>query len=220
MYEDLNKDVNEVNTVARQINEGKYSLINAAINPNSDFFTIAKDFTESVRELASADSKDFTANVSSFADSSKLAQDIAYALTRQIVMSGQATKNALDNIDSANEEQLRQVLTETIAGGEQCAKLAEALEKKQTTDGNLHKLLSLLDGLEEQLAELVITIGLKRGLLSDEYIDSLVNRREVLARKDVVQNIFGTQGDVNNTASVSINNTAGMTNTVVDAGAE
>ena len=45
------KDLNELLSIARNINEGKYDVVNISVDPESELYDIAQYFNESLKKL-------------------------------------------------------------------------------------------------------------------------------------------------------------------------
>ena len=86
------KDLNELLSIARNINEGKYDVVNISVDPESELYDIAQYFNESLKKLKT---------VSTVIDGSEL-PTFEKVLNGVISDSKQASEDVLAYVDKIN----------------------------------------------------------------------------------------------------------------------
>jgi chemotaxis protein CheZ len=201
------KDLNELITVARQINEGKYDLININLAPNSELFSIAQYFNDSIKKLQIVSSEvgksfetlpAFEAALRGVIQSSKQASEEVLGLVDKINFSIDATKELLEQIDSAvlkGDMVLAKGLTDRVkdictSGSEICFDIISSLEFKEMAGQKIEDVLSAVSTFQEQLANLVVSLGLKQQVIDPETLDKLKDTKEILEDQTLVNKLL------------------------------
>jgi chemotaxis protein CheZ len=201
------KDLNELITVARQINEGKYDLIDINLAPNSELFSIAQYFSNSIKKLQAVSSEvgksfetlpAFEAALKGVIQSSKQASEEVLGLVDKINFSIDAAKELLEQIDLAVDKgdlTLAKGLTDRVkdvctSGSEICFDIISSLEFKGITGQKIEEVLAAVNTLQEQLSHLVVSLGLKQQVIDPETLDKLKDTKEILNDQALVNKLL------------------------------
>ncbi|MDR2105361.1 MAG: chemotaxis protein [Deferribacteraceae bacterium] len=200
-------DINELITVARQINEGRYDLINVNLDPASELFTIAQYFNDSIKKLKSvstAVSKTyetlpaFEASLNLVIQSSHQASEEVLSLVDKVNFNIDAIKELLAEVDAAILradlprtagllDRFKDICTE---GSEICYDMIASLEFKEIATQKLAEVLSAIDKFQERLAGLVISLGLKQQVIDSAALDKFKDTKEILKDQTLVNKLL------------------------------
>ena len=201
------KDLNELITVARQINEGKYDLINISLDPSSELFHIAQFFNNSIKKLQSVSSavnksyKDLpvfeTTLRSVIQDAHKASEDVL-GFVDMINFNIDEIRETLQQADTAVAEEnfshakgfLERLKDRCVQGGDICFDIISSLEFKEISQQKVDKVLAAVSELEERLAQLVIALGLKQQAITPEALDKYKEPREILQDQTLVNKLL------------------------------
>ncbi|MDR2883984.1 MAG: chemotaxis protein [Deferribacteraceae bacterium] len=201
------KDLNELLTVARHINEGKYDLIDITMNPSSELFAIAQYFSDSIKKLKTVGSTveksydslpAFEAVLTSVIKDSKNASEDVLSFVDKINFNIDEVRETLDQVYEAISagnhskalglmDRLKDV---SVAGGDISFDIISSLEFKETSQRKIEKILASMSTLEEQMAHLVIALGLKQNVISPEAVDQLKDSKEILQDQTLVNKLL------------------------------
>lgn len=201
------KDLNELLTVARQINEGKYDLIDVSLDPNSELFSIAQFFNESIKKLrivSSTVGKSYNAlpvfetTLKEVVNSSRQASEEVLGLVDKINFNIDAVKELIAQIDDAFHggnhalasgliDRLKDLCSE---GSEICYDIISSLEFKKMASEKIDEVLAAVNTLQEQLAHLVIALGLKQNLIDPDELDKMKDTKEILEDQTLVNKLL------------------------------
>ena len=201
------KDLNELITVARQINEGKYDLINISLEPGSELFHIAQYFSESIKKLqsvSSAVSKSyyelpvFESTLKSVIEDTQNASEDVLGFVDKINFNIDEVKETIHQVDTAvaNEDfnrakgLLERLKDTCIQGGDICFDIISSLEFKEIAQLKVEKVLGAVSTLEERLAQLVIALGLKQQTVTPEVLDKFDDPKDVLQDQELVNELL------------------------------
>jgi chemotaxis protein CheZ len=201
------KDLNELLTVARQINEGRYDLININLEPTSELFSIAQYFNDSIKKLKSVSSAvgktyetipAFEASINLVIQSSRQASDEVLGLVDKVNFNIDAIKELLDEIDAAiGKGELGKVsgLFDRFkdlctAGSEICYDIISSLEFKEISGQKIAEVLAAIDKFQERLAGLVISLGIKQQAIDPDTLDKLKDTKEILKDQTLVNKLL------------------------------
>lgn len=201
------KDLNELLTVARHINEGKYDLINITTNPGSELFAIAQYFNDSIKKLKTVgstveksydslpafeavlgsvikDSKNASEDVLGFVDKINFNIDEIREILEQIYesISAQNYTKALGLMD-----RLKDVCS---TGSDISFDIISSLEFKEKSQKKIDKILDAMSTLEDQIAHLVIALGLKQNIITAEAVDKMKDSKEILQDQTLVNKLL------------------------------
>ncbi|MDR2401778.1 MAG: chemotaxis protein [Deferribacteraceae bacterium] len=201
------KDLNELLTVARQINEGRYDLIDVTLNPASELFAIAQYFNDSIKKLKSVSTAvgktyetlpAFEASLNLVINSSHQASSEVLGLVDKVNFNIDAVKELISEIDAAAG---RGELSKTsglfdrfkdicAAGSEICYDMIASLEFKEISGQKLTEVLNAIDKFQERLAGLVISLGLKQQAIDPGALDKLKDTKEILKDQTLVNKLL------------------------------
>lgn len=201
------KDLNELLTVARQINEGKYDLINVTLDPTSELFAVAQFFNDSVKKLSEVSDKlgdsykelpAFETSLRSVINDSKKASEDVLSYVDKINFNIDSISELLASIDTAVAEENFSVAKGLIEklknscedGGEISFDIISSLEFKELAQSRIENLLGAVNQLEEQLAQLIIALGLQQQVISADTVDKLKDPKEILQDQDLVNKLL------------------------------
>ncbi len=201
------KDLNELLKIARNINEGKYDIVDVMADPESDLYDIARYFNDSLKKLQTAsntvsktydDIPTFERVLSSVIDDSREATESVFAsfdnlnfnvdsikdnleLLRQFVESGDFTR-ANGMVD--------RVLANAESGKEVCLDVFSALAFRERTRANIEASLEVVSSLEDRLASLLIKLGIKQNVIDVNVLDKMKDTKEILQDQDLVNKLL------------------------------
>jgi chemotaxis protein CheZ len=201
------KDLNELLTVARQINEGRYDLINVNLDPTSELFTIAQYFNDSIKKLKSVSSAvgktyetlpAFESALNLVIQSSHQASEEVLSLVDKVNFNLDAVKELVAEIDAAVGkgdftktagliERFKDLCAE---GSEICYDIIASLEFKDISGQKIIEVLTAIDKLQEHLAGLVISLGLKQQVIDPDAVDKMKNTKEILEDQTLVNKLL------------------------------
>lgn len=201
------KDLNELLTVARQINEGKYDLINVTLDPTSELFAVAQFFSDSVKKLSEVSDKlggtykelpAFEASLRSVINDSKKASEDVLSYVDKINFNIDSISELLTSIDTAVAEEnfsvakglIEKLKSSCEDGGEISFDIISSLEFKELAQSRIENLLGAVNQLEEQLAQLIIALGLQQQVISADTVDKLKDPKEILQDQDLVNKLL------------------------------
>lgn len=201
------KDLNELITVARQINEGKYSLIDINIDPSSELFSIAQYFNESIKKLQTVAGAVegsynslpvFEATVKSVIDDSKRASEDVLSFVDSINFNIDDIKETLQEVqhaisagDFAKATGLSDRLKDRCTQGKEiCFDIISSLEFKEISHKKIEKILDAIAELEDQMAQLAVSLGLKQQVITPENIDKFKDPKEILQDQNLVNKLL------------------------------
>ncbi len=201
------KDLNELITVARQINEGKYDLIDISLNPGSELFHIAQYFNESIKKLKSVSSAVgksyqelpvFESTLKSVIEDSHRASEDVLGFVDKINFNIDEIKETLGQVETAvaNEDfnrakgLLERLKDACVQGGDICFDIISSLEFKEISRQKVEKVLGAVSDLEERLAQLVIALGLKQHTIGSDTLDKLKESKEILQDQTLVNKLL------------------------------
>jgi len=201
------KDLNELITVARQINEGKYDLIDISLNPGSELFHIAQYFNESIKRLQSVSSAVgksynelpvFETTLRSVIEDAQKASEDVLGFVDKINFNIDDIKEILTQIDSAAESEdfsrtkgfLERLKDICVQGDDICFDIISSLEFKEISQQKVDKVLNAVSDLEDGLAQLVISLGLKQQVISSDTLDKYKEPKEILQDQTLVNQLL------------------------------
>lgn len=200
------KDLNELITVARQINEGKYSLIDININPSSELFSIAQYFNDSIKQLQAVSPVEkeyqalpaFEATINSVINDSKQASEDVLSFVDKINFNVDDINETLKEICSAVKEGnnskalglIDRLKDSCVQGVDICFDIISSLEFKEVSQQKVNKALDVLAQMEQQLAGIAISLGLKQQIITPEKLDKLKDTKEILQDQTLVNELL------------------------------
>lgn len=201
------KDLNELITVAKQINEGKYDLININVDPANELFEIANYFNESLKKLKTVSS--------AVGKSSGEISTFEKTLKSAITDSKQATEDVLTYVDNINFniDEIKEVLIHinagmqngdatlaaahldrvkdmSIKGHEICYDIISSLEFQEISKKKLENVLNIILMLQDQLAGLVLKLGLKQQVIDPGKLENAKDAKEILQDQTLVNKLL------------------------------
>jgi chemotaxis protein CheZ len=201
------KDLNELINLARQINEGRYDVIDVSIDPTSELFSIAQYFVDSIKKLksvSSAVSKSydslpaFEQTLKEVSDNNHQASEDVLALVDKINFNIDSIKELLEEIDAAATsgntaraaalgERLQDLLAE---GQEICFDIVSSLEFKELSRQKLDDILEAVAAFEGQISGLILSLGIKKQVIDPKAIDNMKDSKEILQDQNLVNKLL------------------------------
>lgn len=201
------KDLNELINLARQINEGRYDVIDVTIDPASELFSIAQYFVDSIKKLKSVSSAvaksydslpAFEQALKEVVDNSRQASEDVLTLVDDINFNIDSIKELLSEISAAAHdgqtaraaalgERLQDHLFE---GQEICFDIVSSLEFKELSRYKLDSILDAVAAFEEQLSGLVLSLGIKKQVIDPSAIDGMKESKEILQDQNLVNKLL------------------------------
>ncbi|MDR0454444.1 MAG: protein phosphatase CheZ [Deferribacteraceae bacterium] len=201
------KDLNELITVARQINEGKYDLIDFSLDPGSELVHIAKYFSESIKKLQSISSivaesynelPIFESTLRSVIDDTQRASEDVLGFVDKINFNIDDIKETLEQINIAVEDEnfnrtkglLERLKDTCVQGCDISFDIITSLEFNDISQQKVNEVLDAVSGLENGIAQLVIALGLKKQTISADTLDKLKEPKEILQDQTLVNQLL------------------------------
>ncbi len=201
------KDLNELLSIARNINEGKYDVVDVTVEPESELYDIAQYFNDSLKKLQTVssaiegaysdlpafekvlngvinDSKSASEDVLAFVDKIKFnIDDIKenLELVRQFISSGDYARagGMLDRLSEC-----------AIQGQDICCDIVSSLEFKEVTKAKINESIKVVNSLEERLASVLIKLGIKQNVIDVDVLDKIKDTKEILQDQDLVDKLL------------------------------
>lgn len=201
------KDLNELLVIARNINEGKYDVVDINIEPESELYEIAKYFSDSLNKLKTFSSglektyddlPAFEKTLSGIiTDSKRASGDVLASVDKmnfnidEIKENLEMAKHLIGTKDFARAEGLLNRISEYAAQGEEiCFDIVAALEFQAETKENLNEMVKIINALEERLASILIKLGIKQNVIVAEDLDKIKDKKEILQDQDLVDRLL------------------------------
>lgn len=201
------KDLNELLSIARNINEGKYDVVDVTVEPESELYEIAQYFNDSLKKLqtvssvmegAYSDLPTFEKVLNGVINDSKSASEDVLAFVDKINF----------NIDDIKEnlELVRQFMTSgdyaraggmldrlfecAVQGQDICCDIVSSLEFKEVTKSKINESIKVVNSLEERLASVLIKLGIKQNVIDVDVLDKFKDTKEILQDQDLVDKLL------------------------------
>ena len=201
------KDLNELISFACQINEGHYDVIDTTLSPTSELFTIAQYFAESIKKLKSvqgavASSYDkipaFEESLKEVAENSRQASLDVLSLVDKVNFNIDSVKELIADIDLtarkgdfAKAAGLCERLSDLLSEGQELSfDIVSSLEFKELSRSKLDSILEAVSTFEAQLAELVISLGIKKHIIDSDTVDKLKEPKQILQDQTLVNKLL------------------------------
>lgn len=201
------KDLNELIAISRQINEGKYDVVDISLNPESELFHIAQYFSDALKRLRTFYSavEDTYEDLPTFErvlktvidDSKKASEDVLTFVDKinfnidEIKDDLAAVEQAVNNNDFARAKGLLDRLQDKgVAGQDVCFDIIASLEFEDITKQKVDKLVKIIHDLEERLAHLIILLGLKDNTIDSEVLDKYKDTKDILEDQTLVDKLL------------------------------
>lgn len=201
------KDLNELLSIARNINEGKYDVLDVAVSPESELYDIAQYFNDSLKKLQTVSNvmEGAYGDIPSFervlnaviSDSKKASEDVLSFVDKinfnidDIKENLELAKQFFQSGDYARANGILDRLAECAKQGEDvCNDIVSSLEFKETTKGKINECIHVVNALEERLANVLINLGIKQNVLDVEVLDKFKDTKELLQDQDLVDRLL------------------------------
>lgn len=201
------KDLNELLTIARNINEGKYDVVDITIDPESELYEIAQYFSDSMSKLKTVsgaveraydDLPSFEKKLNAvIADSRKASEDVLCAVDKinfnidEIKENLEMVKQFVKAGDFPRAGGMLARLSEyAVHGQDICCDIISSLEFRAGTKTNLDETIKVINSLEERLASILIKLGIKQNVIGAEELDKIKDTKEILQDQDLVDRLL------------------------------
>ncbi len=199
------KDLNELLSIARNINEGKYDIVDVTVDPESELYDIAQYFNESLKKLQTVSTvmdgtelPAFEKVLSGVISDSKHASEDVLAFVDKINFNIDDIKENLDMVrqfasagDFARASgMLERLEDDAISGQDICFDIVSSLEFKEATKQKIDESIKVVNTLEERLATILIKLGIKQNVIDVEVLDKIKDTKEILQDQDLVDRLL------------------------------
>ena len=199
------KDLNELLSIARNINEGKYDIVDVSVDPESELYDIALYFNESLKKLQTVSTVMDGTELPAFekvlggviADSKHASEDVL-AFVDKINFNINDIKDNLDMVkqfvatgDFARASGvLARLEDNAISGQDICCDIVSSLEFKGVAKQKIDESIKVMNVLEERLAAILIKLGIKQNVIDVEVLDKMKDTKEILQDQDLVDRLL------------------------------
>ena len=186
------KDLNELLSIARNINEGKYDVVDVTVEPESELYDIAQYFNDSLKKLQTVSSaiEGAYSDLPAFEDVLAFVDKINFniddikenlELVRQFITSGDYARagGMLDRLSEC-----------AIQGQDICCDIVSSLEFKEVTKAKINESIKVVNSLEERLASVLIKLGIKQNVIDVDVLDKFKDTKEILQDQDLVDKLL------------------------------
>lgn len=201
------KDLNELLTIARNINEGKYDVVDITLNPESELYEIARYFSDSLSKLKTVsgavggtydDLPAFEKKLDAVIVDSKNASEDVLASVDKINFNIDEIKENLEMIkqfvisgDFSRAKGMLERLSEyAVQGQDICNDIVASLEFRARTKANIDETIKVINSLEERLASILIKLGIKQNVIGADDLDKIKDTKEILQDQDLVNRLL------------------------------
>lgn len=201
------KDLNELLMIARNINEGKYDVVDITIDPESELYEIARYFSESLGRLKTVsnavehsydDLPSFEKKLTGvIADSKKASEEVLSSVDRinfnidEIKENLEMVKQFIATGDFARAKGMLERLSEYAVRGEDiCCDIVSSLEFRANAKANIDSAMKVINSLEERLASILIKLGIKQNIIGADDLDKIKDTKEILQDQDLVDRLL------------------------------
>lgn len=201
------KDLNELLSIARNINEGKYDVVDITIDHESELFDIAQYFNDSLKKLQTVSSAmegpyndipAFEKVLNGVINDSKNASEDVLVFVDKINFNIDNIKENLELIrqfasvsDFARASGLLERVAENAVQGQDiCYDIVSSLEFKEVTKSKINESIEVVNALEEKLANVLIKLGIKQNVIDAEVLDKIKDSKEILQDQDLVDKLL------------------------------
>ncbi|MDE7168928.1 MAG: chemotaxis protein [Mucispirillum sp.] len=201
------KDLNELLSIARNINEGKYDVVDVTVEPESELYEIARYFNDSLKKLqtvssvmegAYGDLPAFEKVLNTVISDSKHASEDVLAFVDKINFNIDDIKENLELVhqfvssgDYARAGGMLDRLSEcAVRGYDICCDIVSSLEFKEITKSKIDDSINVVNSLEERLAAVLVKLGIKQNIIDVEVLDKIKDTKEILQDQDLVDKLL------------------------------
>ncbi len=201
------KDLNELLNIARNINEGRYDIVDIMADPESELYEIAQYFSDSLKKLQTVsnavgkaynDLPIFERVLHNVIDDSKQATESVFTCFDNINFNIDNIKDSLDMLnqfvqsgDFARANGMAgRAMTDVEAGKGICHDVIAALEFKENTRKNVDASIDVVNALETRLASLLIKLGIKQNVIDVNVLDKMKDSKDILQDQDLVDKLL------------------------------
>lgn len=201
------KDLNELLSIARNINEGKYDIVDVTVEPESELYEIAQYFNDSLKKLqtvssamegAYGDLPAFEKVLNGVINDSKKASEDVLGFVDKINFNIDSIKENLDMIrqfvstgDYARASGMLDRVSEYAQQGQDiCCDIISSLEFKEITKAKIDESIKVVNSLEERLASVLIKLGIKQNVIDVDVLDKFKDTKEILQDQDLVDKLL------------------------------
>lgn len=201
------KDLNELITIAKQINAGKYDVVDVSLDPESELFDIAKYFSDSLKKLRTIytavedtyeDLPSFERVLKTVIDDARHASEDVLTFVDKINFNIDDIKEDLATIDKTIEAGdfsrakglLDRLHDRGVAGQDICFDIIASLEFEDITKQKVDKLIKIINDLEERLAHLILIFGIKDKAIDTEVLESYNEPKDILKDQTLVDKLL------------------------------
>ncbi len=201
------RDLNELISIARNITEGRYDVVENGIDAKSEFYEIARFFSDSLKRIQSVHFEVDT----QYGD----IPIFEYVLDQVITESREHSHEVLTlvekinfNIDELKEEFstvkaevskgnflkveaiLNRLSAKLISGEDICLDMIASLEFKESSISKVEESLSIVVSLEERLSSLLLSLGIKENIIDVDKIDNMKKNKEILSDQNLIDKLL------------------------------
>ncbi len=201
------RDLNELISIARNITEGRYDVVESGIDAKSEFYEIARFFSDSLKKIQSIHYEVDT----QYGDIPMF----EYVLDQVISESREHSNEILSlvekinfNIDELKEEFLtvktevskgnflkiegilNKLSSKLILGEDICLDMVSSLEFKESSISKIEQSLSIVVLLEDRLSSLLLSLGIKENIIDIDKIDNMKKNKEILSDQNLIDKLL------------------------------
>lgn len=201
------KDLNELLSIARNINEGKYDILDITVDPESELYDIAQYFNDSLKKLQTVSSalEEAHGDLPAFekvlneviTDSKNASEDVLAFVDKinfnidDIKENLELTKQFVESGDFARAGGMLDRLSEcAVQGQDICCDIISSLEFKEVTKSKINESIAVVGSLEERLAAVLIKLGIKQNVIDVDVLDKIKDTKEILQDQDLVDKLL------------------------------
>ncbi len=201
------KDLNELLAIARNINEGKYDVLDVMVEPESELYDIARYFNDSLKKLqtvssavgdAYQDLPTFEKVLHTVIDDSKNASEDVLNYVDKINFNIDEIKENLATVKELVSSEdfprvqgiLDRVSEQAIHGQDICSDIISSLEFKEATKTKVNETIKLINLLEEKLATVLIKLGIRENIIDVDVLDKFKDTKDILQDQDLVDKLL------------------------------
>jgi len=201
------KDLNELLSITRNINEGRYNLLDVNIDPHQEIYDIAKYFNESVKklQLISSEKNDKHSDIPIFEqvlndviNDSQAISDDGLNLIDKVNFNIDELKDTLLQIDNQVEKEkylkaeimLDKVLSKIVEGQDICFDIISSLEFKENNIVKIEESFAIIESLGEKLSSLLIQLGIKYNIIDIDKLDELKTSKGILNDQNLIDKLL------------------------------
>lgn len=201
------RDLNELISIARNITEGKYDVVESGIDAKSEFYEIARFFSNSLKKIQSVhfevdtqygDIPMFEYVLDQVISESRNHSNEVLSLVEKINFNIDELKEEFatvrDEVSKGNflkvEGILNKLSSKLISGEDICLDMISSLEFKESSISKVEESLSIVVSLEERLSSLLLSLGIKENIIDVDKLDNMKKNKEILNDQNLIDKLL------------------------------